>query len=163
MSSQCSTFGPLLFLKYINNLTEELPNAKLFADDTLLFSVVCNINTSADEVSNDLLKINKWAYQWKMSFNSDPTKLQRKLITFYQDRHCSPYTKALSRLFSITVIFTTKLIMQLFIRNWNWYKIMLACINRSKKSYFKREFFLWRTRCGVFSVESLVQKAVLFL
>ena len=79
MSSQCSTFGPLLFLKYINNLTEELPNAKLFAGDTLLFSVVCNINTSADEVSNDLVKINKWAYQWKMSFNSDPTKLQRKL------------------------------------------------------------------------------------
>ena len=63
MSSQCSTFDPLLFLKYINNLIDDLPNAKLFADDTSLFSVVCNVNTSADEVSNDLVKTNKWTYQ----------------------------------------------------------------------------------------------------
>ena len=63
MSSQRSTFDPLLFLKYINNLIDDLPNAKLFADDTSLFSVVCNVNTSADEVSNDLVKTNKWTYQ----------------------------------------------------------------------------------------------------
>ena len=43
----------------MNDLADELSNAKLFADDTSLFSVVCNVNTSADEVNNDVVKINK--------------------------------------------------------------------------------------------------------
>ena len=45
-----------------------------FADDTSLFSVVHDINTSAKEVNNDLRKISNWAYRWKMSFNPDPLK-----------------------------------------------------------------------------------------
>ena len=48
--------------------------SKLFAYDTLLFSVVHNINTLADEVNNDLVKINKLADCWKMSFNPDTIK-----------------------------------------------------------------------------------------
>ena len=51
------TFGPFLSL---NDLAGVLSNAKLFADATLLFCVVCNVNT-ADEVSSGLVKINKWA------------------------------------------------------------------------------------------------------
>ena len=38
----------LLFLIYINDLSDNLTsNAKLFADDTSLFSVVHSVNTSA--------------------------------------------------------------------------------------------------------------------
>ena len=45
---QDSTLGPLLFLIYINDLADGLSsNAKLFADDTSLFSVVHNANTTA--------------------------------------------------------------------------------------------------------------------
>ena len=59
---------------YINDLADRLsPNAKLFADDTSLFSVVHNANTTAREL-NDLVKISGWASQWKMSFNPDPSK-----------------------------------------------------------------------------------------
>ena len=54
--------------------------AKQFAEDTSLFSVVCNANTSTDEENNDLVKINKWAYQWKMSFNADPIKQAQEEI-----------------------------------------------------------------------------------
>ena len=64
--------GPLLFLIYINNLSEGLSsNPKLFADDTSLFSVIHDSNTSARELNNDLAKINRWAFQWKISFNPD--------------------------------------------------------------------------------------------
>ena len=54
--SQGSILGPLFFLLYINDLTENLDsNPKLFVDDTSLFSIVNN----------------NWAYKWKMSFNPD--------------------------------------------------------------------------------------------
>ena len=40
---------------YINDLTENLKcNVKLFADDTSLFTVVQNVNTAVNEMTNDL-------------------------------------------------------------------------------------------------------------
>ena len=76
---QGSILGPLLFLIYINDLADGLSsNAKLFADGTSLFSVVHNANTTAKELNNDLVKISRWDYQWKMSFNPDPANKLRK-------------------------------------------------------------------------------------
>ena len=37
-------------------------------------------SASAKELNNDLVKINRWAYQWKMSFNPDPRKQAQKVI-----------------------------------------------------------------------------------
>ena len=54
---QGSILGPLLFSIYINDLADGLSNAKLFADDTSLFSVVHSVNTIAKELNNNLLKI----------------------------------------------------------------------------------------------------------
>ena len=54
----------------INDLSKNLnSNVKLFADDSSLFSVVHNITDSANLLHSDLVKINEWALQWKMSFN----------------------------------------------------------------------------------------------
>ena len=78
---QGSILGPLLFLIYINDLSDNLTsNAKLFADDTSLFSVVHDVNTSAKELNDDLKKINDWAFQWKMSFNPDLSKQAQEVI-----------------------------------------------------------------------------------
>ena len=78
---QGSILGPLLFLIYTNDLSKGLSsNAKLFADDTSLFSVIHDSNTSARELNNDLAKINRWAFQWKMSFNPDPKKQAQEVI-----------------------------------------------------------------------------------
>ena len=72
---QGSILGPLLFLIYVNDSSDNFSsNAKLFADDTSLFSVVHHVNTSAKELNDDLKKVNDWAFLWKMSFNSDPRK-----------------------------------------------------------------------------------------
>ena len=55
-----STLGLLLFLIYINGLTEGLTtNAKLFADDTSLFSVVYNTQTSTNDLHKNLQITNK--------------------------------------------------------------------------------------------------------
>ena len=78
---QGSIMDPLLFLIYINNLADGLsPNAKLFVDDTSLFSVVHDVGTSANELNNDLNQTNKWAFQWKMSFNPDLSKQDQEII-----------------------------------------------------------------------------------
>ena len=78
---QGSILGPLLFLIYINDLANGLSsNAKFFADDTSLFSVVHNANITAKELNNDLVKINRCAYQWKMSFKPDPSRQAQEVI-----------------------------------------------------------------------------------
>ena len=73
--------GPLIILFYINDLSDDLmTNVKLFADDTSLFSVVHDVNTSSTNLNNDLRKISDWAIQWKMSFNPDPSKQAQEVI-----------------------------------------------------------------------------------
>ena len=78
---QGSILGPLLFFIYINDLSDDLStNTKLFADDTSLFSIVRDINTSAAHLNNDLRKVRNWAFQWKMSFNPDSSKQAQEVI-----------------------------------------------------------------------------------
>ena len=78
---QGSILGPMLFLIFINDLTEGLTtNVKLFPDDTSLFSVVHDTQTSANDLNKDLEIINNWAFQWKMNFNPDPAKQVHEVI-----------------------------------------------------------------------------------
>ena len=78
---QGSIRGPLLFLIYINDLSDDLTSSvKLFSDDTSLFSVVHDVNTSSTNLNNDLRKISDWTIQWKMSFNPDPSKQAQEVI-----------------------------------------------------------------------------------
>ena len=54
---------------YINDISDGLQcNPKLFVDDALLFPAVHNINKATNGLNNNLVKITKWAFQWKMSF-----------------------------------------------------------------------------------------------
>ena len=65
----------------MNDLPENLSSlAKLFADDTSLFPTVYNPLLSAEIMNKDLIKISKWAFQWKISFNLDVTKQAPEVI-----------------------------------------------------------------------------------
>ena len=78
---QGSILGPLLFLNYINDPKEGLTtNVKLFADNTSLFCVAHDTQTSANDLNKDLKIINNWAFQWKMNFNPGPTKQAHEVI-----------------------------------------------------------------------------------
>ena len=50
-------------------------NPKLFADD-----VVQNINSTANGLNSDLMKISDWAFQWKIRFDPDPKKQPQEVI-----------------------------------------------------------------------------------
>ena len=79
------SIGTTVF-SHLNDLPEVLNSeVKLFADhislfsiDTSLFSIVNCVNTST--LNSDLLKIQDWAYLWKMSFNPDRNKKAREVI-----------------------------------------------------------------------------------
>ena len=45
-----------------------------------MFSVVHDLNTSSKELNDDLKKGNDWTFQWKMSFNPDPSKQAQGVI-----------------------------------------------------------------------------------
>ena len=79
--AQGSILEPLLFSIYINDLSDGLKSeCKLFADDTSLFSVVNDINTSASDLNADLDKIGNWAFRWKIKFNPDPNRQAQEII-----------------------------------------------------------------------------------
>ena len=55
-------------------------NVNFFADDIMLYSVVKDPSITATDLNHDLDIINKWAYQWKMEFNPDPTKQAKEVL-----------------------------------------------------------------------------------
>ena len=78
---QGSVLGPLLFLVYINDLTDNiLCDMRLFADDSSLFTCVKGVDATHEKLVNDLETVTSWAYQWKMVFNPDITKQAIEVI-----------------------------------------------------------------------------------
>ena len=80
-SCRCSSRLGTTVVFNLHHLAENLSlNPKLFAYNTSLFFVVDDLNTSANEINDDLKKIETWAHQLKMSFNPDPVKQVQGVI-----------------------------------------------------------------------------------
>ena len=72
---QGSVLGSLLFLVYINDLTDNISSEmRLFADDSSLFTRVEGVDLTHEKLVKDLQTITNWGYQWKMVFIPDITK-----------------------------------------------------------------------------------------
>ena len=86
---QSSVLGRPFFLVYINDLVENIiSDAKLFADDTSLFTVVYDEDTVADQLNRDLKVISDLAYQWKMQFN--PEKNEQAIQVIFSRKRTKP-------------------------------------------------------------------------
>ena len=76
---QCTVFGPILFLTFINDLPQWAQHSKirLFADDCIILK---EIRSSKDclLLQQDINSIGKWEREWLMEFNS--TKCQTLII-----------------------------------------------------------------------------------
>ena len=89
---QGSVLGPLLFLIYINDITDDLQSCPfLFADDTALLEVVDSPISSAELLNNDLNKISEWSDRWLVTMNPSKTKSmtfsnkkRKKVIRYFQ-------------------------------------------------------------------------------
>ena len=73
---QGSVLGPLLFLIYINHITNAVQSSeiRLFADDTILYLFVDNPVACAAALNNDLERIGNWALEWLVKFSAPKTK-----------------------------------------------------------------------------------------
>ena len=78
---QGSVLGPLLFLIYINDLTDNITSQmRLFADDSSLFTCVKGVDETHEKLDKDLQTVTNWAHQWKIIFNPDLTKQAIEVI-----------------------------------------------------------------------------------
>jgi hypothetical protein len=71
---QGSILGPLLFLVFINDITENIEsNINLFADDTSLMEIIENYVESYAKLNRDLDRLSSWANKWLVTFNATKT------------------------------------------------------------------------------------------
>ena len=81
---QGSVLGPLLFLIYVNDISENLQSlTRLFADDSSLFFSTSNIRDIEGILNHDLMILTQWARKWMVNFN--PNKTEAMLFRYLQD------------------------------------------------------------------------------
>ena len=86
---QGSVLGPLLFLIYINDITDDLASLPLiYADDTTLFEIVEDPAVSAGRLNSDLNKISVWADKWLVTMN--PVKSRNVVFSLKRNKQVHP-------------------------------------------------------------------------
>ena len=78
--------GPLLFLTYISDITDDVASLPLiYADDATPFEIV---NEPAGRLNSDLNKISEWADKWLVTMN--PVKSHNTAFSFKRNKQDHP-------------------------------------------------------------------------
>ena len=74
---QGTVLGPLMFLLYINDITEHVNSPlRLFADDCLLYRIITT-KEDAIQLQHDLDQLHEWATKWQLRFNVTKCTIMR--------------------------------------------------------------------------------------
>ena len=72
---QGSVLGPLLFLLYVNDVSENMLSfCRLFADDNCIQYSSQNVSCIEHNINHDLLVLEQWSSKWLLKFNPSKTK-----------------------------------------------------------------------------------------
>ena len=72
---QGSVLGPLLFLIYVNDITDSLLSlTRLYADDSSLYYSATSLKDIEGIINQDLKSVSSWAKQWLVDFNPNKTE-----------------------------------------------------------------------------------------
>ena len=75
-------FRTFVILIYINDLSIDIKSkCKSCGNETSLFSVIQDNDTSANDLIHDLEKSIEWAFELKMKFNPDPSKQAQMILS----------------------------------------------------------------------------------
>ena len=83
---QGSVLGPLLFLIFINDISDDSHGmTRLFADDTSLSYSSLNIRDMQLLINTDLIRVSEWASRWLIRFNPQKTEVMLISNTHIED------------------------------------------------------------------------------
>ncbi len=74
---QGTVLGPVLFLLYLNDLVDELPDVEiyLYADDAKLFKIFSPTSTFLPPLASSLLRLEHWATRWQLNLAIQKCKI----------------------------------------------------------------------------------------
>ena len=141
---QGSVLGPILFLIYINDITETLINDSfLFADDTSIFCPVQkgNIIKAAEKVKVDLEKVHLWAKKWLVQIN--PTKTV--VMLFSKKRHPPKLPHLILDGNQLQVVTSHKHLGIVLTQSLDWSEYINSLLSKCNRliSIFKRYKYRW--------------------
>lgn len=128
---QGSVLGPLLFLLYINDVTDAINhcNIRMFADDTCLFLEVDDRKNTASLIEKDLSCIEKWAKKWQVDFSAKKTK--SLIVSNKKNSSQNPPLKFLSQ--NIEEVKSHKYLGIVFTNNLSWNEHINAVVLKAEQ------------------------------